>query len=106
MLRHRYLLILAVSIVVGCASSSTESPTGIVKPAAPVPTGFVDQTLVTGLANPTQLEFSPDGRLFVCQQAGALRVIKNGALLATPAIQLNVNSTGERGLLGVAFDPN
>ena len=42
----------------------------------------------------------------VAQQGGALRVIKNDALLAQPFLTLNVNSSGERGLLGVAFDPN
>ena len=35
-----------------------------------------------------------------------LRVIKNGALLATPFLSVTVNSSGERGLLGVAFDPD
>ena len=48
----------------------------------------------------------PDGRIFVCQQTGELRVIKNGALLATPFTTLTVNASGERGLLGIAFDPN
>ncbi|MFZ0749891.1 MAG: PQQ-dependent sugar dehydrogenase, partial [Pyrinomonadaceae bacterium] len=48
----------------------------------------------------------PDGRIFVCQQTGELRVIKNGAVLPAPFVTLSVNSTGERGLLGVAFDPN
>ena len=37
---------------------------------------------------------------------GRLRVIKNGALLASPFLTLTVASAGERGLLGVAFDPN
>ncbi|MCA1603591.1 MAG: PQQ-dependent sugar dehydrogenase, partial [Acidobacteria bacterium] len=53
-----------------------------------------------GLANPTAMEFAPDGRLFVCEQGGTLRVIKNGALLATPFLTVTVNSSGERGLLG------
>jgi glucose/arabinose dehydrogenase len=52
------------------------------------------------------MEFAPDGRLFVCQQGGSLRVIVNGALLATPFVTLTVDSAGERGLLGVTFDPN
>jgi glucose/arabinose dehydrogenase len=52
------------------------------------------------------MEFAPDGRLFVCLQAGQLRVIKNGSLLATPFLSLSVDSSGERGLLGVTFDPN
>ncbi len=74
--------------------------------AASLPTGFSETRIATGLASPTAMAFAPDGRLFVCQQGGQLRVIKNGALLATPFLSLNVNSSGERGLLGVAFDPN
>ena len=70
------------------------------------PSGFV-QTLVSGgITNPTVMAHAPDGRIFVAQQAGALRVIKNGSLLATPFITLTVNSTGERGLIGIAFDPD
>lgn len=52
------------------------------------------------------MAFAPDGRLFVCQQNGQLRVIKNGVLLATPFLSVSVDTTGERGLLGVAFDPD
>lgn len=73
---------------------------------AAYPTGFSEVQVVSGLSNPTAMAFAPDGRLFVCQQGGALRVMKNGALLATPFLTVTVNSSGERGLLGVAFDPN
>lgn len=52
------------------------------------------------------MEFAPDGRLFVTQQGGQLRVIKNGTLLSAPFVSLSVDSTGERGLLGVTFHPN
>jgi len=56
---------------------------------------------------PTAMAFAPDGRLFVCLQDGHLRVIdKNGVLLANSFVTLTVDSNGERGLLGVAFDPN
>lgn len=72
--------------------------------AAILPTGFTESS-VTGLSAPTAMELAPDGRIFVTQQGGALRVIKNGALLAAPFASLNVDSSGERGLLGVAFDP-
>jgi hypothetical protein len=51
------------------------------------------------------MEITPDGRIFVCEQGGRLRVVKNGALLSTPFLILNVDSSGERGLLGIAFDP-
>jgi len=73
--------------------------------AATLPAGFTE-TEISGLSNPTAMEIAPDGRIFVCQQGGSLRVIKNGALLATPFITLNVDPNGERGLLGIAFDPN
>jgi glucose/arabinose dehydrogenase len=52
------------------------------------------------------MQFAPDGRLFVCEQGGRLRVIENGVLLTAPFLTLTVSSAGERGLLGVAFDPN
>ena len=73
---------------------------------ASVPSGFTDAVVAGGLTNPTAMALAPDGRIFVCQQGGALRVIKNGALLATPFLTVTVDSAGERGLLGVAFDPN
>ena len=74
---------------------------------AAVPPGFADNAAhVSGLAAPTSMEFAPDGRIFVTQQGGALRVVKNGALLATPFATVNTNFSGERGLLGVTFDPN
>src|SRR5687767_12803477 len=52
------------------------------------------------------MEIAPDGRIFVCEQGGRLRLIKNGALLPTPFLTLNVDSSGESGLLGIAFDPS
>ncbi|HEX8152530.1 MAG TPA: PQQ-dependent sugar dehydrogenase, partial [Thermoanaerobaculia bacterium] len=70
--------------------------------AATLPAGF-SETLVSGLSNPTAMALAPDGRIFVCQQGGALRVVKNGTLLATPFVTLTVSSSGERGLLGIAF---
>src|SRR3954470_23069542 len=73
--------------------------------AGSVPTGFVESTFASGLSNPTAMEFAPDGRLFVCQQGGQLRVIKNGSLVPAPFLTVTVDGNGERGLLGVAFDP-
>jgi glucose/arabinose dehydrogenase len=73
--------------------------------AATLPSGFTE-TSVGGLSSPTAMAVSPDGRIFVCEQGGKLRVIKNNALLSTPFVTLTVDSNGERGLLGVALDPN
>jgi len=53
------------------------------------------------------MQFAPDGRLFVAEQRGTLRVVKAGVTLATFLdISGRVDSAGERGLLGVAFDPD
>ncbi|HEX3085939.1 MAG TPA: PQQ-dependent sugar dehydrogenase [Pyrinomonadaceae bacterium] len=74
--------------------------------AATLPPGFSETQIASGLTSPTAMEIAPDGRIFVCLQGGRLRVIKNGSLLATPFLTLTVDSNGERGLLGIAFDPN
>src|SRR5437667_5867004 len=76
-----------------------------VAPAATLPPGFSESVIANGISSPTAMEFAPDGRLFVCQQNGQLRVIKNDLLLAVPFLTVPVDSSGERGLLGVAFDP-
>jgi glucose/arabinose dehydrogenase len=73
---------------------------------ATLPSGFQETVVASGLTNPTAMELAPDGRLFVAEQGGALRVVKNGSLLSTPFLSLNVDSSVERGLLGVTFDPN
>lgn len=73
---------------------------------ATLPTGFHETLLATGLSGPTSMELAPDGRMFVTEQAGAVRIISNGELLSTPFLKLSVDSQGERGLLGIAFDPN
>lgn len=73
---------------------------------ASVVRGFVDTTVATGIDSPSSMASAPDGRLFVAEQTGALRVVKNDALLATPFVTLKVDARGERGLLGVAVDPN
>lgn len=75
-------------------------------PAATVPSGFTDTLVASNLTNATAMAIAPDGRIFVCLQGGSLRVVKNGVLLPTPFLTVPVDSSGERGLLGIAFDPN
>jgi glucose/arabinose dehydrogenase len=74
---------------------------------AAVPPGFLmSETFVAGLARSTAFAQAPDGRFFVCEQDGRLRVVKDGAPLATPFHAFSVDSTGERGLIGVVLDPD
>ena len=74
---------------------------------ATLPAGFAETQVGSDLSGtPTAMDFAPDGRLFVCLQEGQLRVIENGVLLATPFVTVTTTANGERGLLGIAFDPN
>lgn len=73
--------------------------------AANVPDGFT-ASRVAEVANPTAMAVAPAGRVFVAQKTGSLRVIKEGALRRKPFARFRVDSHGERGLLGVALDPD
>ena len=79
---------------------------GIDAAAQSFPTGFSQVLVANGLSSPTSMAFAPDGRIFVTQQGGQLRIIKNGALLAQPFVTVSTTASGERGLDGVAIDPN
>src|SRR5688500_11568038 len=60
--------------------------------AAAVPTGFIEQQLATGITSPTAIEIAPDGRVFVSEQTGNVRVFKDGQLLATPFVTVTEDS--------------
>ncbi|HEX8820849.1 MAG TPA: PQQ-dependent sugar dehydrogenase [Archangium sp.] len=72
-----------------------------------LPRGFSDEVSFSGLNAPTTFVNVPDGRLFIAEKAGVVRVYKNGALLPTPLIDISgrVNDYQDRGLLGMAVDP-
>ncbi len=97
-------------LLIGSNAIISKSQTAITDdnvPRAVLPAGFTETAFTgNGLSNTTAMALHPDGRIFVCQQTGELRVIKNGVVLPTPFVTLPVNPSGERGLLGVAFDPN
>ncbi len=74
---------------------------------AVTPAGFAETTYSTGLSMPTDMAFAPDGRLFVTQKMGDVRVIDtNGQLLDTPFLTVAADAQGHHGLLSLAFDPN
>ncbi|TMA71699.1 MAG: PKD domain-containing protein, partial [Deltaproteobacteria bacterium] len=74
---------------------------------AALPPGFQRSTVVSGLSEPTVLEFAPDGRLFVGERGGRILTVENGSLLPLPLVQLAADTlNGERGLVGLALDPN
>jgi glucose/arabinose dehydrogenase len=72
--------------------------------AAILPAGFIE-TVVPGLTSPTAMALAPDGRVFIAEQGGAVRIVKAGVLLPAAFLTLTVDSAGERGLIGIALDP-
>lgn len=71
-----------------------------------LPAGFAQTTIATGLPSLTAMAAAPDGRIFVLEQGGNVRVVKNGALLPTPALTVTTIEEQERGLIGITVDPN
>ena len=98
----RSVRMLSRTLLISFASLLALSASAI---AATLPSGFTETRIAFGITNPTAMDIAPDGRIFVAEQAGRLRVIRDGVLLTQPFLQLNPNALGERGLLGVALDP-
>ena len=64
-------------------------------------------TIVTGLDVPWELAFLPDGSALVTERAGrVLRLDKNLKVAGRPAATVQVDASGESGLLGMAIDPS
>jgi glucose/arabinose dehydrogenase len=95
------LLYMRISICVFCAVLL--SP--IIK-AQVYPAGFAQSRVAAGIRVQVAAAFAPDGRIFVVEQTGNVRVIKNNVTLPTPFVSLTVDTRGERGLLGIAVDPD
>ena len=76
---------------------------------ATYPTGFSEQTIFSGLTNPTVVRFAPDGRIFVAEKSGLIKVFDS---LADPQpdvfadLRTQVHNFWDCGLLGLALDPN
>lgn len=67
---------------------------------------FTQEPVVTsGLGTVTSFDIALDGRIFIAEKSGALRVVKNGTLLSTPFVSVPVSTTSERGLIGITLDP-
>ena len=94
--------------LIACVGALLALPTGPAHGAATdLPSGFTDSQVASGLTDPTDMEFAPDGRLFVAEQAGRVRIAKPDGTLATFLnISTKVDTSGERGLQALTFDPS
>src|SRR3954447_5521975 len=72
-----------------------------------LPSGFAQTTFSSGLSEPTEMACAPDGRLFVLEQGGGIRVVTaGGTLLPEPFATVPARLNGEQGLLGIALAPD
>lgn len=94
--RHAALLLAAVSLTAAPAFAQTVSEPGLVV-----------QTVVTGLLHPTSLAFiGPDDFLVLQKFDGRVLRVTGGILQATAVLDVAIDRTSERGLLGIAVDPD
>ncbi len=82
------------------APAPTSTPT-----AAPFPTAPRVEVFVSGLDTPWAIAFAPDGRIFLTERPGRIRVVRDGKLDPEPWMTLGVSESGEAGLLGLALSP-
>jgi len=104
--RWRWLVITA-AIGLGAALVTQIGPSPA--EASTLPTGFRDSVVLSGLTNPTVLQFAPDGRIFVGQKNGVIKVFQS--LTDTNPVTFadlssKVDDYWDRGLLGMALPPN
>lgn len=73
-----------------------------------LPGGFRLDTITSNLDLPTTFAFAPDGRIFIAEKSGRVKIWKDGQLYAQPLIDIRdeVNDFVDRGLLGMAVDPD
>ncbi|MFG1817890.1 PQQ-dependent sugar dehydrogenase [Kribbella sp. NPDC049174] len=105
--RRRGLVSAVAAMLLGAALLTQVGP-GPAE-ASTLPTGFRDSVVLSGLTNPTVLQFAPDGRIFVGQKNGVIKVFQsltdtNPVTVAD--LRTQVNDYWDRGLLGFAIPPN
>ena len=93
----KFLFLLPGLFVLACRASYGQ-------PVA-APRNLSVETIATRLDTPWAIDFASDGRIFVTERPGRIRVIEGGRLRAEPWMVLDVAAVGEAGLMGLALDP-
>ena len=106
-----FILLIMVFATTSCFFISTrpnvgESPPMPAEASVGQPAGVSVEVVARGLEVPWALDFAPDGRIFVTERPGRIRVISNGVLLEKAWATIAVRQLGESGLMGLALDPN
>ena len=96
----------AAALAAGLLTLMSSTPAGA---ATTLPSGFQESTVLSGLNQPTNVEFSTDGRVFVAEKNGLVKVFDS---LSDPTpttfadLRTKVHNFWDRGLLGLALDPD
>ena len=87
-------------------AAGTATPgSGLIGPIS-LPSGFTCDRIAAGITGASAMAYAPDGRIFICEQTGRLLVFKGGKRLPAPFVTVEVDSSWERGLIGVTLDPH
>ncbi len=92
------ILLLTLAFVIGFCSNILAHDVELKK-------GFVQSLVSDQLVEPTSIVVAKDGRIFVTERAGKVRIIENGTLLDVPFLEVNADLAGERGLGSIALHP-
>ena len=114
-MRTAWPQVLTLAFIVVAAGAACDDPPP--PDPAPTPPGdvvtagdgtrFSVEVVAQNLEIPWSMAFAPDGRMFVTERPGRVRVFQNGQVLAAPALVLtDVAAVGEGGLLGIAVHPD
>src|SRR5438552_10368817 len=112
MQRTQLLVLCALALaVLGVTAAGTATQTSAAAPITvgheQLPAGTRIETLLEGMKRPVAFAFDPSGRIFYTEkETGNVRLFANGALQSNPVINYSVSTCSERGLLGIAIDPN
>ena len=104
----RWRLLLAMVLVAATGLSLTVVGTPQARGASTLPAGFQESVVFSGLTNPTVVRFAPDGRVFVAEKSGVIKVFDS---LTDPTpdvfadLERNVHNFWDRGLLGHGARP-
>lgn len=103
------LILATIATIVSCGGGGGGG--GDSPPTPPTFPASVSLTSVaSGFNSPVEITNAGDGsgRLFVVEQSGTVRIVRNGSVLASPFLNITgiVRSGGEQGLLGLAFPPD
>jgi glucose/arabinose dehydrogenase len=103
MRRISLAILLMVALLVICCAKAATAP----KSARAAASSNGLTVVARGLEVPWSIVFAPDGRMFVTERPGRVRVIEKGQLRAQPLLSLtDVVANGEAGLMGLALHPD